>query len=313
MITLNYPDIPAEKKLVAATGFFDGVHIGHQTVLRNIANEAKAQNKKSCVVSFWPHPRVVLGKDAETLRLLTTIDEKTKIISNLGIDYFYLIPFTQQFAQLSAEHFFENILINTIGISQLYVGYNHRFGHNACAGFDEIKKAGEKFNIDVFKIETVSCDSEKISSSGIRKLLETGDIEKANTMLGYNYGLQGVVVRGNQIGRTLGFPTANIQPHAYKMLPKNGVYAVTVKIKNTEYCGMLNIGLRPTLNNTEKSVIEVNIFDFDEDIYDITISIQFVKRIRDERHFASLDLLKNQLKQDALTIRSFFNHKMSEL
>ena len=307
MITLNYPDIPVEKKLVAATGFFDGVHIGHQTVLRNIANEAKMHNKKSCIVTFWPHPRVVLGKDAETLRLLTTHDEKIKIISQMAIDYCYLIPFTQQFAQLSAEQFFENVLINTIDISQLYVGYNHRFGRNACAGFNEIKRIGNKFNVDVLKIETVSCGSEKISSSDIRKLLETGDIDKANEMLGYNYGLQGAVVRGNQIGRTLGFPTANIQPNAYKMLPKNGVYAATVKIKNKEYYGMLNIGLRPTFNNTEKSVTEVNIFDFDEDIYDVTISIQFVKRIRDERRFTSLDLLKNQLKQDALTIRSFFN------
>ena len=307
MITLNYPDIPAEKKLVAATGFFDGVHIGHQSILYNIASAAKIQNKKSCIVTFWPHPRVVLGKDAETLRLLTTIDEKTKIISNLGIDYFYLIPFTQQFAQLSSKHFFEKFLVAPIDISQLYVGYDHRFGHNARAGFDEIKKTGKNFGIDVFKIDAVSCGNEKISSTIIRKLLENGDIEKANSMLGYDYCLQGIVVRGNQIGRTIGFPTANIQPNAYKMLPKNGVYAVTVKIKNAEYCGMLNIGLRPTLNNTEKSVIEVNIFDFDEDIYDITISVEFVKRIRDERPFASLDLLKNQLKQDALTIRKIFN------
>lgn len=312
MITLNYPDIPVEKKLVAATGFFDGVHIGHQTVLRNIVSKAKEQNKKSCIVTFWPHPRIVLSKDAESLRLLTTIDEKRKIISTLGIDYFYLIPFTQKFSQLSPKQFFENILINTIDISQLYVGYNHRFGRNARAGFDETMKLGKKFDIDIFKIDAVSCDNEKISSTGIRQLLETGDIENANSMLGYNYGLQGVVVHGNQIGRTLGFPTANIQPNAYKMLPKNGVYAATVKIKNSEYCGMLNIGLRPTLNNTEKSVIEVNIFDFDEDIYDITISVQLVKRIRDEHPFASLDILKEQLKQDALGIRKIFNRNYIE-
>ena len=306
MITLNYPDIPAEKKLVAATGFFDGVHSGHQTVLRSIVSEAKRQNKKSCIVTFWPHPRIVLAKDAESLRLLTTIDEKIKIISTLGIDYFYLIPFTQKFAQLSPKQFFENILINTIDISQLYIGNSHRFGRNAGAGLDEIKLLGKNFGVDICKIDVVSCDNEKISSSAIRKLLETGDIEKTNSMLGYRYGMQGVVVHGNQIGRTLGFPTANIQPNVYKMLPKNGVYAATVKIKNVEYCGMLNIGLRPTLNNTEKSVIEVNIFDFDEDIYDITINVEFVKRIRDERPFASLELLKNQLQQDALTIRKVF-------
>jgi riboflavin kinase/FMN adenylyltransferase len=306
MITLNYPDIPVEKKVVAATGFFDGVHVGHQTVLRNIVSEAKRQNKKSCIVTFWPHPRIVLDKDAESLRLLTTINEKTEIMSTLGIDYFYLIPFTKKIAQMSAKQFFENVLINTVDISQLYVGYNHRFGRNACAGFDETKKLGKKFDVDVFKIDAVSCDNEQISSTGIRQLLETGDIEKANSLLGYRYGLQGVVVHGNQIGRTIGFPTANIQPNAYKMLPKNGVYAVTVKIKNSEYYGMLNIGLRPTLNNTKKSVIEVNIFDFDEDIYDITICVQFVKRIRDEHPFASLDMLKEQLKQDALTIRKVF-------
>jgi riboflavin kinase/FMN adenylyltransferase len=306
MITLNYPEIPAEKKLVAATGFFDGVHTGHQTILRNVAEEAKKQNKKSCVVTFWPHPRVVLGKDAETLRLLTTIDEKTEIISKLGINYFYLIPFTQKFSQLSPKHFFQTVLIDKVDISQLYIGYNHHFGHNARAGFDEIKKIGKKFNVDVFKTEAISCENQKISSTNIRYLLETGDIENANAMLGYDYCIQGIVVRGNQIGRTLGFPTANIQPNAYKMIPRNGVYAVTVKIKNLEYKGMLNIGLRPTLNNTEKSVIEVNIFDFDEDIYDITISVKILQRIRDERFFASLDLLKNQLKQDEYTIRKIF-------
>ncbi|MDR2125432.1 MAG: bifunctional riboflavin kinase/FAD synthetase [Prevotellaceae bacterium] len=303
MITLNYPEIPAEKKLVAATGFFDGIHAGHQAILRNIADEAKRQNKKSCIVTFWPHPRVVLGKDAETLRLLTTIDEKTEIISRFGINYFYLIPFTQKFSQLSPMQFFQNILIDKIDISQLYIGYNHHFGHNACADFDEIKKIGDTFNIKVFKTDAISCGNHKISSTSIRQLLETGNVEQANAMLGYDYSLRGIVVRGNQIGRTLGFPTANIQPNAYKMIPQNGVYAVRVKIKNAEYNGMLNIGLRPTLNNTEKSVIEVNIFDFNEDIYDITISITILKRIRDERFFASLDLLKNQLKQDEYTIR----------
>ncbi|MDR0421243.1 MAG: bifunctional riboflavin kinase/FAD synthetase [Prevotellaceae bacterium] len=306
MITLNYPEIPAEKNLVAATGFFDGVHIGHQTVLRNIADEAKRQNAKSCVVTFWPHPRTVLGKDAETLRLLTTIEEKVEIISKLGINYLYLIPFTQKFSQLSPKQFFENILINKTGISQLYIGYNHHFGHHARAGFDEIKKIGKKFNIDVFKTDAVSYENQKISSTNIRKLLEAGDIENANSMLGYSYFVQGIVVNGNRIGRQLGFPTANIQPNAYKMIPKNGVYAVTVKIKNVEYKGMLNIGLRPTLNNTEKPIVEVNIFDFDEDIYDIVISVKILKRIRDERFFASLDLLKNQLKQDELTVRKIF-------
>ncbi|MDR1983403.1 MAG: bifunctional riboflavin kinase/FAD synthetase [Prevotellaceae bacterium] len=303
MITLNYPEIPAEKKLIATTGFFDGVHIGHQAILRNIAEEAKKQNTKSCIVTFWPHPRIVLGKDAETLRLLTAIDEKTEIISKFGIDYFYLIPFTRQFSQLSPKQFFENILIKKIDIRQLYIGYNHHFGHNASAGFDEIKKISGKFNIDVFKTDEINCGNKKVSSTNIRKLLETGDIENANAMLGYDYCVQGIVVRGNQIGRTIGFPTANIQPHAYKMIPKNGVYAAIVKIKNTEYKGMLNIGLRPTLNNTEKPIVEVNIFDFNEDIYDITISIKLMKRIRDERFFASLNLLKNQLKQDELTIR----------
>ncbi|MDR3226916.1 MAG: bifunctional riboflavin kinase/FAD synthetase [Prevotellaceae bacterium] len=307
MITLNYPEIPVEKKLVATTGFFDGVHIGHQTILRNIAAEAKRQNKKSCIVTFWPHPRVVLGKDAETLRMLTTIDEKAKIISKLNIDYFYLIPFTQQFSQLSPKQFFENILIDKVDISQLYIGYNHHFGRNARAGFDEIRRIGKTFNIDVFKTDAVNFGDKKISSTNIRNLIETGDIENANAMLGYNYCVQGTVVRGNQIGRKLGFPTANIQPNAYKMIPKNGVYAATVKIKNTEYKGMLNIGLRPTLNNTEQSVVEINIFDFDEDNYDITISIKFVQRIRDERFFASLDLLKNQLKQDELTIREILD------
>ncbi|MDR1347540.1 MAG: bifunctional riboflavin kinase/FAD synthetase [Prevotellaceae bacterium] len=306
MITLNYPEIPAEKRLVAATGFFDGVHMGHRAILQNIAEEARRQNTKSCIVTFWPHPRVVLGKDAEILRLLTTIDEKMEIISKLGIDYFYVIPFTQKFSQLSPMQFFENILIGKVGISQLYMGYNHHFGHNARAGFDEISKIGKKLNVDIFKTDAISYENQKISSTNIRRLLEAGDVEKANAMLGYDYCIQGIVVHGNQIGRTLGFPTANIQPNAYKMIPENGVYAGIVKIKNLEYRGMLNIGLRPTLNNTEKSVIEVNIFDFDEDIYDITISVRILKRIRDERFFASLDLLKAQLKQDESTIRKIF-------
>jgi len=303
MITLNYPDIPFEKKLVATTGFFDGVHIGHQAILRNIVDVAKQQNKKSCVVTFWPHPRVVLGQDAEMLRLLTNIDEKVEIISKLGIDYFYLIPFTQKFSQLTPNQFFENILVDKIDISQLYVGYNHRFGHNLGAGFDDIKKIGEEFNVDVFKIDAIENSGGKVSSTVIRNLLESGDIANANAMLGYNYCIKGIVVYGNQIGRTIGFPTANVQPQAYKMIPQNGVYACVVKIKNAEHKGMLNIGLRPTLNNTEKSVIEVNIFDFNEDIYDISIEVKIIKRIRSEQRFESLDLLKNQLKQDELKIR----------
>lgn len=303
MITLYYPEIPKEQKLVATTGFFDGVHLGHQQILKTIAAEAKRQNKKSCLITFWPHPRVVLGQDAESLRMLTPIEEKISLVAKLGIDYFYLIPFTQNFALSTSTQFFEDVLINKVNISQLYVGYNHRFGHNAQAGFDEIKSLGEKNNIEVFKIEAISNGNQKLSSTTIRQALESGDIATANEMLGYSYRISGRVVHGNQIGRTIGFPTANIQTDVYKLVPKNGVYAVRVVLNKKTYKGMLNIGLRPTFSNTEKPIIEVNIFDFDGDIYDETISVDFVYHVRNEVPFESKEKLKLQLQRDEIEIR----------
>ena len=308
MIIHTQIDLFNIKNPVVTIGVFDGVHQGHQKVLSRLNQLAKQNNGESVVFTFWPHPRIVLSKDMHSMRLLSTIDEKKYLLSNSGIDHLIINPFTKEFSELTACEFIEEYLVNKIGVKHLLIGYNHRFGKDRKYGFDFLNDCAQKYGFSIEKLEAQLVDNEKVSSTIIRDFLNQGKIDRANKYLGYTYFISGNVVEGNQIGRKIGFPTANVQvPELYKQIPMDGVYAVRVKLNGDNYFGMLNIGTRPTIQDDIKSKnIEVHILDFDQKIYHQTITVFFEKRIRDEFKFNSLDELMLQLQKDKREVKEFF-------
>ncbi len=309
MQTHTYPNIPVFDALAVTTGFFDGIHCGHISVIRQLLHVANEGGLPSCVVTYHPHPRVVLGKD-EGLQLLTCFEEKEQRLSLLGVDHLVVIPFTRELAALEAEDFFEQYLVQALHTKKLIVGFDHNIGRGASAGFGKIQALGSLHNIDTLRVPACIQNGEEVSSTSIRNALHKGDIATANTMLCYNYTLRGQVVNGSRIGRQIGFPTANIQPEcSLKMLPKIGAYAVLVTIDNQQYGGMLNIGTRPTVNNSQSRSAEVHIFDFSQDIYGKEITIEFIDRLRDERKMASLEELQEQLREDEVKAKNMLNDK----
>jgi riboflavin kinase/FMN adenylyltransferase len=307
-------------KLVATTGFFDGVHLGHRAVLNKVIEEAKAQGKESTVVTFWPHPRTVLRQDAEKLRLLNSLEEKKRLLKNLGIQHVIIIPFTQELASMTTSEFFKHCLKEELNIDHLVIGYDHRLGCKACDDFDAMKKAGEPLGITIEKVNAVSFESffgkevssftpknNTVSSTKIREALKGGDIKTANECLGYQYCLQGVVVEGNKLGREIGFPTANMQFYEpLKQLPADGVYAVKVKAEGKEYLGVMNVGLRPTIKGAASRVVETHMLDFNDDIYGQPIEVRMVHRIRDEQKFDTIEELKKQIALDISDSHYYF-------
>lgn len=285
--------------MVIATGFFDGVHIGHRHVISTLIDEARRRGDESMVVTFWPHPRNVLQDDARNLRLLTSLDEKTELLKGLGVDHVEVLPFTKEFSRLTSMQYIHEYLVGRFGCKAILLGYDNRLGSDL-AGPDEIGKIAEAEGVDVILCSKIEIPGGLvISSTKIRKAISSGCIEEANQMLGYEYSLLGVVVAGNQLGRTIGFPTANMQLYEpLKLVPGNGVYKVRVKAVGRVLAGMCNIGLRPTVSHDTRLTIETNIFDFDEDIYGLPIKVTFLHKIRDEHRFSSIGELKAQLEQD---------------
>ena len=285
--------------MVIATGFFDGVHIGHRHVISTLIDEARRRGDESMVVTFWPHPRNVLQDDARNLRLLTSLDEKTELLKGLGVDHVEVLPFTKEFSRLTSRQYIHEYLVGRFGCKAILLGYDNRLGSDL-AGPDEIGKIAEAEGVDVILCSKIEIPGGLvISSTKIRKAISSGCIEEANQMLGYEYSLLGVVVAGNQLGRTIGFPTANMQLYEpLKLVPGNGVYKVRVKAVGRILAGMCNIGLRPTVSHDTRLTIETNIFDFDEDIYGLPIKVTFLRKIRDEHRFSSIGELKAQLEQD---------------
>ncbi|MBE6252875.1 MAG: bifunctional riboflavin kinase/FAD synthetase [Bacteroidales bacterium] len=288
---------------VVTTGFFDGVHLGHRHVLETVVSSARERGEEAIVVTFWPHPRTVLQQDARDFRLLTSVEEKKALLKELGIDRVEVIPFTKEFARLRADEYLR-FLRKSFGATMVVMGYDNRIGSDqltadACAQLPEF---AHRIDFSVLSCAPLPdyAHGEAVSSTQIRKAIEEGDVERANKMLGYDYPLHGVVVSGNKLGRTIGFPTANMQLYEpLKLLPKDGVYAVEVEIQGQDrnYRGMCNIGVRPTVDGKART-IETHILDFDEDIYGLPIRIKFKKRIRDEIKFESLDALRQQLALD---------------
>jgi riboflavin kinase/FMN adenylyltransferase len=285
-------------------GTFDGVHPGHQALLKRVRNLAVAEEKESVVLTFWPHPRIVLEQDAEDLRLLTSLDEKIQIISQMGIDHLIVVPFTKELSELTGSDFLEKILIKHIDVGHLVIGFNHRFGKGGIT-IEEIFRLSRRLNFDVSQFRHVDIDGQYPSSTRIRNLLNAGDIPKANILLGYNYAMLGQVTGGLQLGRKLSYPTANLTlEDPTKLVPPDGVYACFVKVTGKYYGGMVNIGYRPTVNNQmDNRSIEVHILDFKGDIYSEEITLQFIAKTRNEMRFADVETLKLQLQMDEIIIR----------
>ena len=288
---------------IATIGSFDGIHIGHKKILQTLTKIAKKNNGKSILITFWPHPRYVLKKNND-FKLLTSLDEKIKLFEKNKIDILYIVDFSLKFSKVSANKFIENILLEKLKINCLLIGYNNNFGRNREGNIRYLEENKKKFDIDIISIPKQSVDKISISSTKIREYLNNGKINSANRLLGRKYSINGKIVRGNGIGRKINFPTANIEiDEPKKLLPKSGVYAVEVILNRKIYLGMLNIGYNPTIKNEKKS-IEVNIFEFSEDIYNNKISINFIRRIRNEKKFKNLNELKKQLIIDKKKVKS---------
>jgi riboflavin kinase/FMN adenylyltransferase len=277
------------------------MHLAHQKILKRLHSISIEHCSESVVITFWPHPRTILHAPDENIKLLSTLDEKIELFSALKIDHLLIIPFTRDFSELSSLEFVQHVLLETVGTKKLVIGYDHRFGKNREGTFDDLKKYAALYDFEVEEIQKQILDDVAISSTQIRKALLSNDVKKANKFLGRSYSLSGMVVRGQRKGNTLGFPTANIELTSQeKLIPADGVYAVKVKYLNTTFKGMMNIGYRPTIDG-KKHTMEVHIFDFDKDIYGEKIEVHFIDFIRNEKKFANVHELKQQLEQDKIS------------
>ncbi|MGB0869984.1 MAG: bifunctional riboflavin kinase/FAD synthetase [Flavobacteriales bacterium] len=292
------------KNAVVTTGTFDGVHLGHQTILKRLIETAKQHHGESVLLTFSPHPRLVLDPSSN-IKMLQSLSEKISALEKIGLDHLIIHPFTLEFAKTSSLDFIKNILKENIGANKLVIGYDHHFGRNREGSFKHLKASSQQYGFDVEEIPAQDVDDIHVSSTKIRKALEIGDVSTANLYLSRPFSLTGRVIHGKEIGRSIGFPTANIQiEDDYKVIPKNGVYAVDVFLLDREkqYKGMLNIGNNPTVsNNSTKQNIEVHILNFNKDIYDEDIRIELKSRIRDEKQFTNLLELQHQLEMDKKT------------
>jgi riboflavin kinase/FMN adenylyltransferase len=293
---------------VVTIGIFDGVHMGHVEILRRIRKLAEAYEGESVVITLWPHPRVVLQPENRELRLLTSLEEKIELIRKQDIDKLLILPFTKELSNIPYDQFIKDYIVGKIGARHVVVGFNHHFGKDRKGTFESLQKSARQYKIRAERLDPVIQDEIRISSSGIRHMIEEGRITAANKALGYPYFLNGTVVKGNQLGRTLGFPTANVEPlEPLKLIPRTGVYAAKVNMEGREYLGMLSIGYRPTIE-TEKHerTIEVNIFDFEADIYNKPIQIIFEEWLRNEIKFNSLRELRDQIATDKMEVLKLF-------
>jgi len=298
-------------KPVLTIGTFDGVHLGHQKILKNLNQVAEKIGGESVLFTFFPHPRMVLYPKSHGVRLIQTEDEKLKKLEEMGLQNIIIIPFTVEFSRLSALEFVRDFLVNKIGVKQLVIGYDHQFGKNREGNIDYLREVCETYDFGITEISAKEMDEVNISSTKIRNALKEGNIEVANAYLGSKFELFGTVTKGKGLGKTLGFPTANITPgSALKLIPGNGVYVVQAIIDGKkEFHGMLNIGTNPTISDENNRTIELHIIDFNDDIYGKEIEVQFLSRLRDEMKFESVPALIEQIKQDEQVTRSYILHQ----
>ena len=294
------------KKTILTLGTFDGVHFGHKKILEKVTQNTENEKYESLVLTFFPHPRMVLQEDSG-IKMLNTIDEKIALLEQIGIQNLVIHPFDESFSRLTAEEFVKNILVDKFNIHKIIIGHDHRFGRNRTANIDDLKAFGEQYDFEVEEISAQEIKEVSVSSTKIRHALNEGNMALANEYLGYSYSLTGIVSKGRQLGRTIGFPTANLKiEESFKLIPKIGVYIVKSIIGSKTVFGMMNIGFNPTVDGKNQT-IEINYFDFEDDLYDQKITVSVLKRIRDEEKFDSVDHLKAQLEKDKNTALAYFN------
>lgn len=304
----NISEFNPEKKVILTVGTFDGIHFGHQKIIETIKGIAKEKQGESVVLTFSPHPRTVLFPEGNNLRLINTLDEKINRFEKAGIDHLIIYPFTKEFSRISALEYVRDFLVKEIKVSTLIIGYDHQFGRNREGNFEYLKELSELYSFEIKEITAQDINNINVSSTKIRKAIESGDISLANNYLGYLFPLKGKVIEGKKLGTSIGFPTANILiDDKLKIIPKIGAYAVHCNVDGRRYKAMLNIGKNPTVANENNIKIEINIFDFNENIYGQTLQIEFVERLRDEFKFNSVDELKEQLAKDKVTSQNILN------
>ena len=285
------------EKTVVTIGTFDGIHIGHQKILKDLIETAKKENKKSVLLTFFPHPRMVLQKEV-TIQLLNTIEEKSSLLEKMGLDYLIIHPFSKEFSRLTALDFVRDILVNQLNTSRLIIGYDHHFGKNREGNIHQLKEYSSLYDFNVEEIPAQDIDNVSVSSTKIRNALQEGSLKTANNYLGYNYMLNGTVVNGKSLGGKIGFPTANLEvKETYKLIPKTGVYIIKTVIDSVLFYGMMNIGFRPTISGKDQT-IEAHLFNFNKDLYGKNLRLELLYFLREEKKFDSIDDLIVQLKLD---------------
>jgi riboflavin kinase/FMN adenylyltransferase len=304
--TSNFSD---KEKTYVTIGTFDGVHFGHQKIIEKLIDEAKKAGKKSVVLTFFPHPRMVLQKDV-SLELINTIEERATLLEKTGLDYLIIHPFSKEFSRMTALEFVRDILVNQLNISKLIIGYDHHFGKNREGNITQLTEYSHLYDFEVEEIPAQDIDDVSVSSTKIRRALATGNLKTANNFLGYSFMLNGNVVNGKKLGGKIGYPTANIDiKESYKLIPKTGVYIVKSTIDEKTIFGIMNIGNRPTVNGNHQT-IEVHFFDFNQNLYDRNLTIELIYFLRDEEKFDSVEILIQQLKKDEKTARDYIKKKM---
>ncbi|WP_374166828.1 bifunctional riboflavin kinase/FAD synthetase [Arcticibacter sp. MXS-1] len=302
-------DFQKPERTVVTIGTFDGVHIGHRKIISRLVEDAKKMDAESVILTFFPHPRMILHPEDESLKLINTIQEKTELMESLGVDHLIITPFTRDFSNLSPEDYIQHILIDKIGIRKIIIGYDHRFGKDRGGDFALLEKYAAVCHYEIEEIPEQDLNDVAVSSTKVREALLRGDVKTAADFLGYPFQLRGMVIKGDQIGRTIGFPTANLLvEERYKLIPSDGIYAVEIAYKGTEQPlrGMAYIGNRPTINGMTRN-IEVNIFDFDTEIYGETLRLHFLEFIRSDMKFSSLEELQQQIARDQDAVLDYFN------
>ena len=296
------------KKTILTLGTFDGVHFGHKKILEKLTQSTENDKYESLVLTFFPHPRMVLQEGSD-IKLLNTLEEKIALLDKIGIQNLVIHPFDESFSRLTAEEFVKNILVDQFHIHKIIIGHDHRFGRNRTANIKDLKEFGKQYNFEVEEISAQEINEVSVSSTKIRQALDDGNVALANKYLGYDYSLTGIVTKGKQLGRTIGFPTANLKlEENFKLIPKNGVYIVKSTINSRIVLGMMNIGFNPTVEG-DKQTIEINFFDFDENLYGQKITVSILERIRSEQKFESIALLSAQLQKDKKTALDYFENK----
>ena len=303
----SFNEFKSTKKTVLTLGTFDGVHIGHNAILDKICKASEKENLESVILTFFPHPRLIVSNNYD-IKLLNTMNEKAGLLEKVGIQNFIVHPFDKTFSELSPREFVTQVLIEKLNIQKIIIGHDHKFGKDRAADFNDLINFGKEFGFEVEEISAQQINEVSVSSTRIRNSLLEGNVSLAKDYLGYPYVLTGNVVKGNQLGRTINFPTANIEiPEEYKLIPKNGVYIVTANVSNQTVFGMMNIGVKPTLGENKLS-IEVHLLDFDKDIYNQKIQVNLLERLRDEQKFESFEALKSQLEKDKQNTIEYFEN-----